>query len=535
MATPRDVAELEEQIRASKANANNVTTLVEMIEAGETDPRTVVAAAMALQRCFGTFFADGALMYGKVEELVDPEAVGEAEVQFRVWLRGRHLLYIERLVALLAESDQPGVQAAALSSLMRAVMEETTFAAEVEQEAPRLSNLVFVKVVAAMVGNHDLAEKTVEVFEHEYLCNKDVQYYFMRNIRKLADAAGADADPAVVQNMFDMLHLVEMPVAEDGLAPMFASERGADDAPAEDEPRKKKAKVDKGKKKKKKAAPGLWTVLGHQRAFEAAWISFLRLPLTADIYKQVLARLHDSILPHMPTPVVLMDFLTDSYDQGGVVSLLALDGIFSLMQKHNLDYPDFYNKLYSLLTPQTFNVKYRVRFFRLLGVFMTSTHLPTYIAAAFAKRLARLMLLAPVAGCLLGIPTVYNILLQHKACRTLLHRPDGADRDAGLDPFLPAEPDLAKTRALDSSLWELAAMANHCHPMISHLAKAFQTEFRKTPFSIEDFATENYETLTTMEMRKRYKDEIAWAIKRPRTLLPNERDGSAFAVWADGA
>ena len=41
--------------------------------------------------------------------------------------------------------------------------------------------------------------------------------------------------------------------------------------------------------------------------------------------------------------------------------------------------------------------------------------------------------------------------------------------------------------------------------------------------------------LTTMEMRKRYKDEIAWAIKRPRTLLPEDRAGSAFAVWGDGA
>ena len=31
-----------------------------------------------------------------------------------------------------------------------------------------------------------------------------------------------------------------------------------------------------------------------------------------------------------------MDFLTDSYDAGGVISILSLHGLFTLIQKHNL-------------------------------------------------------------------------------------------------------------------------------------------------------------------------------------------------------
>ncbi len=37
------------------------------------------------------------------------------------------------------------------------------------------------------------------------------------------------------------------------------------------------------------------------------------------------------------------------------------------------DYPDFYNKLYALLEPSVFHVKYRARFFFLTDLFLTST------------------------------------------------------------------------------------------------------------------------------------------------------------------
>jgi U3 small nucleolar RNA-associated protein 19 len=37
------------------------------------------------------------------------------------------------------------------------------------------------------------------------------------------------------------------------------------------------------------------------------------------------------------------------------------------------DFPDFYVKLYDLLRPEIFLVKYRARFFYLLDLFLTST------------------------------------------------------------------------------------------------------------------------------------------------------------------
>lgn len=46
-----------------------------------------------------------------------------------------------------------------------------------------------------------------------------------------------------------------------------------------------------------------------------------------------------------------------SYHVGGAISVLALGGVFALMQKHNLEYPDFYTKLYALFKPEILHVR----------------------------------------------------------------------------------------------------------------------------------------------------------------------------------
>lgn len=49
---------------------------------------------------------------------------------------------------------------------------------------------------------------------------------------------------------------------------------------------------------------------------------------------------------------------------GGVVSVMSLSGLFILMTEHGLEYPNFYTKLYALMTPDIFMAKYRARFFQ---------------------------------------------------------------------------------------------------------------------------------------------------------------------------
>ncbi|XP_011385346.1 nucleolar complex protein 4 homolog, partial [Pteropus vampyrus] len=174
------------------------------------------------------------------------------------------------------------------------------------------------------------------------------------------------------------------------------------------------------------------------------------------------------ILPHLAQPSLMIDFLTRAYDVGGAISLLALNGLFILIHKHNLEYPDFYRKLYGLLDPSVFHVKYRARFFHLADLFLSSSHLPAYLVAAFAKRLSRLALTAPPEALLMVLPFICNLLRRHPACRVLVHRPQGPELDA--DPYDPSEEDPAKSRALESSLWELQALQQHYHPEVSQAA-----------------------------------------------------------------
>jgi U3 small nucleolar RNA-associated protein 19 len=93
--------------------------------------------------------------------------------------------------------------------------------------------------------------------------------------------------------------------------------------------------ANKGKNTKKRKHPLLQLGI-HKRGFSDCWIKLLKLPLTEEMYKKVLLILHKRILPHMYEPKLLMDFLTDSYNVGGAVSLLALNGLFTLITEHNL-------------------------------------------------------------------------------------------------------------------------------------------------------------------------------------------------------
>lgn len=128
--------------------------------------------------------------------------------------------------------------------------------------------------------------------------------------------------------------------------------------------------------------------------------------------KQLLVVLLERVLPHLEKPLLLTDFLMDSLDVGGPVSLLALQGIFTMIQVHNLNYPNIFVKLYSMFEPEIFHTKYKARLFYLSDLFLSSTHLPETLVAAFAKRLARLALIAPSEDVIIICMFIGNLILR---------------------------------------------------------------------------------------------------------------------------
>lgn len=245
---------------------------------------------------------------------------------------------------------------------------------------------------------------------------------------------------------------------------------------------------------------------------QEAWLATLRSGITKEQRKSVLAVFSHQIAPWFPQPEMLMDFLTDSYDVGGATSLLALSGLYYLISKKNLDYPSFYQKLYSLLDEGLLYSKHRSRFFRLLDTFMSSTHLPAALVASFIKRLSRLALYAPPAGIVVVVPWIYNMFKRHPACTFMMHR---ETRDPELkkeieaegmdDPFDMDEKDPLLTNAIESSVWELESLQSHYHPNVATLAKIISEQFTKRSYNLEDFLDHSYSAVCAFFIHWRAK------------------------------
>ena len=74
------------------------------------------------------------------------------------------------------------------------------------------------------------------------------------------------------------------------------------------------------------------------------------------------------------------------------------------------------------------------------------------------------------------------------------------------DKYDADAPDPAHCRALESSLWELAALGRHFHPAVAGLAKSVGTESDTTPLhDMDEFLLHTYKSLFETE-RKRMAD-----------------------------
>jgi len=263
------------------------------------------------------------------------------------------------------------------------------------------------------------------------------------------------------------------------------------------------------------------------------WYSAVSAPMTKSQRKALLKQLqsHD-VLSSLRRPEMLMDFYTDCINSSDLsLAVPALQGLFQLIISRNLDYPDFYSRLYTLLDQDILHSKYRSRFLRHLDIFLAPTnHLPAATIASFIKRLSRLALFAPPAAIVAVIPFIYNLLKSHPICTFMLHRhpypPYTKSKDnLGVDPYDPEEKDPQRTGAIDSSLWELETLQSHYHPTVSSIARIVSEQFTKQQYSLEDFLDHGYVTMLESELKKDSKKEpvVEWKIPK-RLFVKDEAD-----------
>mmetsp|Transcript_32210 Transcript_32210/g.85116 ORF Transcript_32210/g.85116 Transcript_32210/m.85116 type:complete len:577 (+) Transcript_32210:82-1812(+) len=233
----------------------------------------------------------------------------------------------------------------------------------------------------------------------------------------------------------------------------------------------------------------------YRKVFQDAWLQLLGLHVPLDQCTPLLQLLPNRVMPHISQPLMLADFYLRAFDSGSTeVSMLSLSGLLFLLTKYGLGDPEtlsakgqeYYAQLYSLVKLDTFALRKRARFQRLLAASLESGLLPARFAAVFAKRCLHVAVACSDPGTVMWLMAVAYSLIQkhHSHCKYLLHKEREANALAEpmptRDAFDPGAPlDEAVKQVAESSLWELQLLRRHHISAISTLAKLFLRPFFK--------------------------------------------------------
>ncbi len=271
----------------------------------------------------------------------------------------------------------------------------------------------------------------------------------------------------------------------------------------------------------------LVTYSAYQKLFSKVWILFLSMPLTTNQHKLVLKHLPVHVMSILQKPLLLSDYLTLSYQVGGVISILALESLFELIRKYNLDYPDFFISLYKLCTTETFCSKYREKFTKLLSLSLQSTNLPAYLVASFIKRLAYLSLHVVSPMAVYCVAQITWLLRKHPQCIKLIHRLSKSSKYQ--EYIVDEDSNLENNYAITSSLWEMTALQAHHLESVVFLSNSLQDPKSTSngvgaiPLVVNDYLHQSYGDLIEEELKK-IKKRSNLAYKVPNGLF---EDGGA--------
>lgn len=487
------------EVLDSPKHANNIVDLIGVLEL--TEPGFCVTASInGLKRIFSSAIDKNQMKKPPGAES-DPSQTS-SEDSYKHWMYQRFEEFIKKLCGLLHHHKKP-VTELALATVMSLLVSRHNKVNHAKQvTAWAEEDIGFLQSIVVALCSTKSSSKPQIVRFQEYLDYPDVKLNFLQIMKRLLNKAEKTkkATAVFLDNVLCCLEGV-----------------GGLDTPLDDTP----TLLCHDPKNKNESTFVMDNELT-KKNFGAVWIKFLKFKLSLELYKRVLVILHDKVLPYLPRPLLLTDFLLESYDVGGSISLLALSGVFTLVQQYNLEYPDFYNKLYKLVTPEVLHVKYKARFFHLADLFLASSHLPEYLVAAFAKRMARISLQGPSNSLVMCLEFIQNLILRHKGLVSLLHNPDRDDLNS--DPFLPEEEDPAASRAMESSLWEVKTLSEHLLPQVSSVAKNLLKGVGEQEADVSKSLETTWQDMMDVELKRKVWINVPINFEKPQGILQSKDD-----------
>jgi U3 small nucleolar RNA-associated protein 19 len=591
--TSKEVARvraLEKQISADPKQANSILLLKEQLVSGKNEVR--LASLHALRRLFITFLEGGRLA------IVEDDKISKLS-DYKKWLQQQLESYEECLCSSIKDGDSV-IMAPAIRTMIELVRREwlvrrDSISSDDVRKAKFGIRAYSMLLHSLLDSSVDLDMDALLMMRGEVFDKPDCAYYAWILIKRALKDAKHDAAAAssskkskhanLVRNALDILRVLELSDEDEQEEPLVdpkqhlrVSSRDADDNAdsdnsdneeadeeeedseseeeseddAEEDLRKIVGKRRKSniadQKKKQKSGAGQVRVTtnalqpkAQKKAFSEAWLALLALPLTNLQHKLILRHLPDHVMPNLMNPLLLADFLFTGYAKGGVLAVLALQSLFTLIVQFNLDYPNFFVSLFDLCTVDVFTAKYRVQFLPLLHSALKSTNIPSYIIAAFVKRLMQLALLVPAPCASFCIMQATTLLRSHKECHTLLHQDsDGSESnskssgkrkrssEATPEVYSMQMPSKLEGGAdLESSLWEAKGLHHHYLHSAATFSKALESA-RSTSSGVDapyinvpDYLDHNYEQLIELELSRIKKvGGCPIAFVKPEKLIP---------------
>jgi len=520
---------------SSAETAQQIKSLLKGIH----EERADAARLDELRRLFGQLVKSGDLTFSDREKETATKKISvskKASHKWQAFLEKQHQKMVSQLMVRIVQNKKTAVRT------MWGVI-----AASPKQYVNNALTTVHPDLVyqwlKAMMGMEEDIDKSLRhMIEQEFLHPyRDVQYYALVSIARLATDGYNSLDENEAERLLQLLMMVPISTGQkdfDASNYLFpppegnvdvSGQSGSDDSDSDvgsnddndssdeddESDQEEEEEENESSKKRKRYQPSskgkrtfaFQQVKQHHKALSNAWLAVLKLQLPINALNHALRFLPTNILPKVPQPLRFSDFFVRAYSpgNGGVTSLLALDGLFYLMTEHGLEHPRFYESLYTLVQPQALGAKHRGRFLELLTKCLCRNEmLPAHIVASFVKRLLRAALNAPPPGALFVLAISANLLRQHAECACLIHRKgDEDDTNAMTDVFDAHTNDPTQTRALESSLWELSALSQHYYPAVATLAKSIGTEDDKTPLlDTDDFLRHTYKSLFDQERKR---------------------------------
>lgn len=521
----RTVKNLVKEFKADRVrNANVILDIMERIESN--DAGTTLSAVTGLHHIFTYLLHEQA-----IERPIKKDGEDSAKNVFRKWFLEMFEDTLKAFLQLLNHTER-AVQELALSSLVKLMQSEGRHPIKKSSKGNYGFPLRRLKAVISVLVSDTVDHRPLIALLLEYMDYQDFLYYTLLAVSEVVKThtkTHADMNVSVtyMNNLFPLLEKIK--IAPQESCSLLAPPRLFLHPPEEDNPSKQEEEEDE--------QPPRFTIpyAEARHALNVIWPAVLQYPLTPELYRRTLVALPDLAMPHLDKPLALTGFFMESYNMGGAISLLALQGVFILINKHDLDYPDFYKKLYALLEPTIFHAKYRARFFMLCDRFLASTHLPEYLVASFIKRLARLSLHAPSSCLHLIIKFIVNLLIRFPGLQRLIHNPSVTEQDG--DPFQPEEADPALSKAGQSSLWEIASLHHHFLPAVVRAAAfTHKHSLPQHEANLGDWVEQGYDELFERACKVTVKEGIATTFVRPDGFFqyPEDRMKSSWCLTPQG-